>query len=96
MAFLIWNHSTSDGSTLVDDTLGGNEPLLRINELTTDSHRSEQKGFVNLVKGVFGTFRNPTAHAPRIEWPISERDALDLFSIASYVHRRINDAVYKP
>jgi uncharacterized protein (TIGR02391 family) len=84
---------TSDGSILIDVTLGGNEPLLRINELTTESHRSEQKGFVNLVKGLFGTFRNPTAHAPKIEWPISERDALDLFSIASYVHRRINDAV---
>jgi len=86
----------SDGAILVDETLGGDEPLLRINAFKTESHRSEQKGFGNLVKGIFGTFRNPTAHAPKIEWPISERDALDLFSLASYVHRRINDAIYIP
>ena len=30
------------------------------------------------LRGVFGTFRNPVAHAPRTEWEISEADALDL------------------
>jgi uncharacterized protein (TIGR02391 family) len=82
-----------DGAPLIDAALGGSSPPLRINALSTESERSEQKGFVNLVKGLFGTFRNPTAHAPRIEWNMSEEDALDLLSLASYVHRRIDGAV---
>lgn len=82
-----------DGGALVDAALGGSAPRLQINALSSESERSEQKGFVNLVKGLFGTFRNPTAHAPRIEWNMSEEDALDLLSTASYVHRRIDGAV---
>lgn len=82
-----------DGSGLVDAALGSASPPLRINALGTESERSEQRGFVNLVKGLFGTFRNPTAHEPRIEWNMAEEDALDLLSAASYVHRRIDGAV---
>ena len=58
--------------------------MLRINALASESHRSEQRGFATLLVDMFGTFRNPTAHAPRISWPMSEEDALDLFTLASY------------
>lgn len=81
-----------DGAELVDAALGGSAPRLQINAFSTKSERSEQRGFVNLVKGLFGTFRNPTAHEPRIEWTMLEEDALDLLSLASYVHRRIDGA----
>jgi uncharacterized protein (TIGR02391 family) len=82
----------SDGAQLVDEALGGDNPRLRINAFTTDAEKSEQRGFTNLVKGLFGAFRNPTAHAPRIAWNMAEDDALDLFSLASYCHRRIDRA----
>jgi Protein of unknown function (Hypoth_ymh) len=52
--------------------------------------KSEQKGFANLLKGMFGTFRNPTGHAPKIIWKIEEQDALDLLSLVSYLHRRLD------
>lgn len=83
----------SDGAELVDEALGGKAPLLRINAFATDTEKGEQRGFANLAKGLFGTFRNPTAHAPRIEWPLTEDDALDLMSLASYIHRRIDAAI---
>jgi len=51
---------------------------------------------VNLLKGMFGTFRNVAAHAPKISWPIKEEDALDLLTLASYLHRRLDDAVRTP
>lgn len=35
-------------------------------------------------------FRNPEAHQPRIEWPISEQDALEILSLISYCHRRLD------
>ena len=82
----------SDGAQLIDDAFGGNSPILKINTFKTDTEKSEQKGFTNLAKGLFGTFRNPTAHAPKIEWNIEEQDALDLFTLASYVLRRIDNS----
>jgi uncharacterized protein (TIGR02391 family) len=82
----------SDGAPLVDEALSGDAPRLRINAFTTDSEKSEQRGFTNLVKGLFGAFRNPTAHTPRAAWNMTEEDALDLFSLASYCHRRIDRA----
>lgn len=81
-----------NGAELYDAALGGPDPQLRINLFTSKSQRGEQKGFVNLLKGLYGTFRNPTAHEPRIEWDMAEADALDLLSIVSYAHRRIDEA----
>lgn len=83
---------TSDGAELVDKSLAGQTPMLAINTLRTETERSEQSGFVNLLKGMFGTFRNVTAHVPRIKWSIGEEDALDLLSLASYLHRRLDNA----
>ena len=83
---------SSDGAQLIDDTFGGSNPVLKINAFKTDTEKSEQRGFTNLAKGLFGTFRNPTAHAPKIEWNLEEQDALDLFTLASYVLRRIDNS----
>lgn len=83
---------TSDGAKLIEEAFGGPSPILKINAFKTDTDKSEQKGFVNLAKGLFGTFRNPTAHAPKIEWDLEEQDALDLFTLASYVLRRIDNS----
>ena len=82
---------TNDGAALIDDALGGDDPRIKINKFITETEKSEQRGFVNLTKGLFGTFRNPTGHAPRIVWPMSEEDALDLFTLGSYVLRRIDN-----
>lgn len=87
------SNSTLDGAPLVDFALGGNAPRLAINSLQTETQRSEQAGLVNMLKGMFGTFRNVTGHAPKIKWPIDEQDAMDLLSLASYLHRRIDGAV---
>lgn len=79
----------SDGAKLIDEAFGGKDPVLKINTFDSESKRSEQSGFVNLAKGLFGTFRNPTAHNPKIEWEMTEEDALDIFVLASYILRRI-------
>jgi len=86
---------TDDGGLLVDKALAGNIPLLAINPLKTESEWSEQRGFANLVKGIFGMFRNPTAHVARIHWTMEKKDAEDLLSVVSLIHRRI-DIAYKP
>lgn len=85
-----------DGGTLVDRALCGTPPMLAINALRTVSERSEQSGFANLVKGVFGMFRNPTAHEARIHWPMSKDDAEDLLTMISLVHRRLDSSHMPP
>lgn len=90
---------TGDGGRLIDRALaagGTNMPILAINNLQTETERSEQNGLVNLTKGVFGMFRNVTAHAPRITWPINEADALDIFTTLSLIHRRLDSAQVNP
>lgn len=84
---------TDDGSTLADRCLSGDVPMLAINSLKTDSERSEQRGFLNLVKGTFGMFRNPSAHAAKITWILKRDDAEDLLSLVSLIHRRLDGAI---
>lgn len=83
---------TDDGATLVDRALAGDLPLLVINSFSSETEKSEQRGFANLVKGLFGMFRNPTAHAPKIEWAVNKEDAEDVFTLLSLAHRRIDAA----
>ena len=83
---------TEDGVELVDKALGGNSPLVCINSLATKSERSEQTGFATLIKGTFGMFRNPTAHEARILWNMTKEDAEDLLTLASLIHRRLDNA----
>lgn len=83
---------TSDGAALIDaafSTASGN-PILRINLFSTEMEKSDHKGLGNLIRGVFGTFRNDSAHMPRLTRTVNEDDALDLFSILSYIHRRLD------
>ena len=86
---------TSDGTALVNECFAtsGGRPLVRVNAWETKSEDSEHKGIADLIRGVIGTFRNPIAHTPRLAWPVSEADALELFSMLSYVHRRLDRAV---
>jgi uncharacterized protein (TIGR02391 family) len=86
---------TSDGADLVTQAfaLGKDcKPLLAINALKTETDKGEQRGFVNLLIGLFGTIRNPTAHNPKIEWPMPEQDALDILTMASLIHRKLDTA----
>jgi uncharacterized protein (TIGR02391 family) len=85
-----------DGAQLVDAALCGPTPRVAINDLYTDSQRSEQSGFANLIKGVFGMFRNPTAHEGRVLWAMSKEDAEDLLSTVSLIHRRLDAASRLP
>jgi uncharacterized protein (TIGR02391 family) len=88
---------TCDGAQLVEQAFGlGKDcsPILAINPLATETDKGEQRGFANLLVGLFGTIRNPTAHNPKIEWDMKEQDALDILTVASLVHRKL-DKTYR-
>jgi uncharacterized protein (TIGR02391 family) len=85
-----------DGAALVDRALRGDAPLIGINALETDSEKSEQRGFANLIKGTFGMFRNTTAHAPKINWAVNREDAEEVLTLLSMIHKRIDAARIAP
>jgi uncharacterized protein (TIGR02391 family) len=86
-----------DGAELVDAAFGGvgpgKTPLVAVNTLCTPTEQSEHKGLADLLRGMFKAFRNTTGHAPRVHWNVTEQDALDLLTLASMLHRRLDSAV---
>ena len=81
----------ADGNALIEQVFSSN-PVLIINNYQSSSEKNEHNGFCNLLKGLCSMFRNPTAHEPKIEWEISEQDALEILGIISYCHRRLDNA----
>ena len=84
---------TSDGADLVTTAFNVKARILVLNTLVTDSEKSEQKGFAQLLIGLFGMVRNPVAHSPKIVWHMPEQDALDVLTLVSLVHRKLDSAV---
>ncbi len=84
---------SSDGAELVNEALSIKNPLIAFSSLTTTTEQSEQKGIVNLMIGLFGAIRNPIAHAPKTMWVMPEQDAIDIFALISFIHRKLDNAV---
>lgn len=80
-----------DGNRLIEYVFSNN-PILIINNYQSKSEQDEHKGFCNILKGLCGMFRNPKAHEPKISWEILEQDALEILSMISYCHRRLDNA----
>lgn len=81
---------SGDGADLVNRAFSGQQPVLALGPLSTESEKSEQKGFAHLLIGLFGAVRNPLAHAPKTNWPMSEQDALDILTMISLIHRKLD------
>ncbi|ALG30877.1 hypothetical protein AOZ07_11555 [Glutamicibacter halophytocola] len=87
---------SGDGAGLVDAVLSlgkSGVPLLAINSLQTQTERDEQTGLANLLKGLNGLYRNPTAHDPRLRRSIGEEEVLEVLTMVSMVHRRLDNAM---
>lgn len=85
---------SEDGSTLIDAVLSlgkTGQPLVAINQLGSQTERDEQTGLANLIKGMAALYRNPTAHDPRLQRNISELELLEVLTLISMVHRRLDD-----
>ncbi len=87
---------TGDGGALVQATLTNRSgPMLAINAGATETDRNEQSGFANLVTGLLGLYRGPTAHDPRLHRAVSDEELLEALTAMSMVHRRLDGASVK-
>jgi uncharacterized protein (TIGR02391 family) len=89
---------TGDGNDLFDRafTLKYQIPPLAFNRLEDPWEQSEHSGLATLIRGVFGTYRNTTAHAPRVRWATERSEAMDMLTLVSMLHRRLDAAEVTP
>ena len=91
--------AVGDGAALVDATLApgrSGQPLIALNDLATKTDHDEQTGFVNLLKGINGMFRNPVAHDPRLGRAVSDDELLEFITLLSMAHRRLDSITFHP
>lgn len=67
---------------------------LKVTQCRSETDKNVQEGLGFLSAGLMRAVRNPTAHEPAHEWPISEKDCLDLLGFISFLMRKCDDAVY--
>lgn len=91
--------SATDGHELIGLALDRGKPgtpLLRLNDLATDTDWNEQVGLVNLIRGLWARYRNPTSHETRVrreaERPIVERELLEVLTTVSLIHHALDSA----
>jgi uncharacterized protein (TIGR02391 family) len=86
--------STRDGQSLMLDVWGWDKGCLKITACATDTDKNVQDGIKFLSAGLMNAIRNPTAHEPAVDWPISRPDCLDILSFISFLFRQLDKAVY--
>lgn len=82
---------SDDGVQLVHKVFNDKKPVLCFNKYETISEKNELMGFKSLIIGLIKMIRNPHAHEARVKWAIDEKDALDVLTMVSYVHRKLDE-----
>ena len=83
---------TNDGQNLIERVFKDEDPILIINNFQSRSEKDEHRGFRSLLIGIVAMFRNPVSHELKVEWNMTEQDALDILAMISYCHRRLDNA----
>jgi uncharacterized protein (TIGR02391 family) len=52
----------ADGTSLIGQAFGGQSPKIKINKMETMSEKDEQKGYEQILRGIYCGIRNPRAH----------------------------------
>ena len=73
---------------------GWDKGCLKITACQSDTDKNVQDGVKFLSAGLMSAIRNPTAHEPAVDWPISLPDCLDILSFISFLYRQLDMAVY--
>lgn len=78
-----------EGTTLMERAFSPTNPVIKFNDLTTQSDRDEQKGFMMMFSGAVSGLRNPRAHEFIHDDP--ER-ALEFIAFVSLLAKLLDEA----
>ena len=67
---------------------------LKVTPCESETDQNVQDGIKFLSAGLMRAIRNPTAHEPAVDWPISQQDCLDILSFISFLFRQLDDSVH--
>lgn len=76
-----------DGAGLIGQAFGGNSPKIKFNRMQTNSEIDEQKGFEQLLRGLYVGIRNPRTHE---SYKDSKEDADAVILFVDYIFKRIH------
>lgn len=79
-----------DGSDLVTESFSLQRPLLVVSTLDTESGRNDQKGFIQMLQGVYQGVRNPKAHT--LTMNPSQNVAAQYLVFSSLLCRRVEES----
>ncbi|MEA5516605.1 TIGR02391 family protein [Nodularia sp. UHCC 0506] len=82
-----------DGTHLITEIFSPNNPILAFSDLSTDTLKSEQQGFMEMLKGFMTGVRNPLAHSPAK--PEDPQKTFEYLVMTSLFCRRIDDTFTK-
>jgi uncharacterized protein (TIGR02391 family) len=88
--------STNDGTNLMMEVFKPESGVLKLNLQKTDSEKNFQAGMQFLAAGMIQHIRNPNAHEPSHEKPISQVECLELLNFLSYLFKQVDNAVFVP
>jgi uncharacterized protein (TIGR02391 family) len=80
-----------DGAQLVAEALSLDHPRVRLGDLTSESGKNEQKGFLQILQGAFLGIRNPKAHS--LSHDLDQLKAAQYLVFASLLARRVDEAL---
>ncbi|PFP10145.1 TIGR02391 family protein [Priestia megaterium] len=78
-----------DGSALVGNAFGSNDPKIKLNKLQTDSEKNVQKGMQDLLRGLYMVIRNPRSHE---KYTDNKKDADSIIHFIDYILKSINNS----
>lgn len=67
-----------DGSSLIGQAFGGDNPKIQLNKLQTESEKNVQKGIQDILRGLFTAIRNPRSHDKHSDTKV-DADAIIVF-----------------
>lgn len=87
---------TTDGTALFNTAFAVGNPYVAYNSLRTSSEQNQQNGLKEMLCGVIHMVRNVTAHELRIHWDVNEKDAVDILTQISYLHKLLDVCIIVP
>lgn len=79
-----------DGTALFDKVFSVRNPILKLNDLSTDSLRNQQNGLREMLNGITHYVRNVNAHEPSIKWIVEESEAISILETISFLHKMLD------
>jgi uncharacterized protein (TIGR02391 family) len=80
-----------DGASLMAHVFSPAKPILRVNDLKTQSKQDQQQGYMQILQGLMTGIRNPRAHEHQY---LDEPEvALEILGLCNHLARAIKGAV---